>query len=323
MPRKRQIDPDIWKNEQFSSLELGARLLFIGMFSNADDEGRMKASSVYLKVTIFPADDIPAEVIHGWLTNVEKAGLCYVYRIGDTDYLFLPTWHTHQFISKPYPSKIPAPFPNHSATTPEVTNTNIKTSSLKNESLIKNDNGNDDSWNVPELWKTEVADIDGEIISLPIFWERARAYLKGRINPLTFNSEVATIRILGVNGKLIALGVRSDFHREQVDRLRELIRKALYSVTGIEYTVSFMIDPDIDCNLQFDAVVDEICESLGLAREDVLGTKREKNLVVARRNIARHMMSGGKISLTELGRLMGRHRTSVLNMVREKVGVDA
>ena len=49
MARKRMIDPNIWQSEDFNSLSLMGRLLFIGMFSNADDEGRGIANPVFLR----------------------------------------------------------------------------------------------------------------------------------------------------------------------------------------------------------------------------------------------------------------------------------
>ncbi|GAI90307.1 unnamed protein product [marine sediment metagenome] len=56
MPR-RMITPDIWFNEKVASLPDAGRLLFIGIFSNADDDGRLKASARFLKAHIFPYDD--------------------------------------------------------------------------------------------------------------------------------------------------------------------------------------------------------------------------------------------------------------------------
>lgn len=48
MARKRMIDPSIWINEDFGTLSNLAKLVFIGLFSLADDEGRRKSkSSVY------------------------------------------------------------------------------------------------------------------------------------------------------------------------------------------------------------------------------------------------------------------------------------
>ena len=40
MPRRRMIDPQIWRNEKIGSLSDTGRLLFIGIFSQADDDGR-------------------------------------------------------------------------------------------------------------------------------------------------------------------------------------------------------------------------------------------------------------------------------------------
>jgi len=39
------ITPEIWFNEKVASLPDAGRLLFIGIFSNADDDGRIKVGS--------------------------------------------------------------------------------------------------------------------------------------------------------------------------------------------------------------------------------------------------------------------------------------
>ena len=67
MARKRMVDPNIWQSEDFNSLPLLGRLLFIGMFSNADDEGRGVANPVFLRSMVFPYD----ESIRG--ADIEKA----------------------------------------------------------------------------------------------------------------------------------------------------------------------------------------------------------------------------------------------------------
>ena len=41
--RKRMIDPSMWINEDFGTLSTLAKLVFIGLFSSADDEGRRKS----------------------------------------------------------------------------------------------------------------------------------------------------------------------------------------------------------------------------------------------------------------------------------------
>jgi len=56
MPRRRMIDPQIWRNEKVGNLSDAGRLLFIGIFSQADDDGRLKASPRFLMANIFPYD---------------------------------------------------------------------------------------------------------------------------------------------------------------------------------------------------------------------------------------------------------------------------
>ena len=53
MARKRMIDPNIWQSEDFSRLSTLGKLVFIGLFSLADDEGRGRCNPVYLKSTLF------------------------------------------------------------------------------------------------------------------------------------------------------------------------------------------------------------------------------------------------------------------------------
>ena len=109
MARKRQIDPGFWTNEQVAELPRDARLLFLGMISNADDEGRLHGSPIYLRMAILPGDDVSREQVQGWRDQIVAQGLAQLYRAGDAEYLWLPTWHTHQYISKRQASKIPAP----------------------------------------------------------------------------------------------------------------------------------------------------------------------------------------------------------------------
>ena len=57
MARRRMIVPEIWQSESFAQLSILAKLVFIGLFSNADDEGRGIANPVYIKSILFPYDD--------------------------------------------------------------------------------------------------------------------------------------------------------------------------------------------------------------------------------------------------------------------------
>lgn len=110
MVKRRQIVPAIWTNKQFISLvEPGARLLYIGMISNADDEGRMEASPQFLKATVFAGDSITLPKILQWRTQIVTAELITIYKINGIEYLSLPTWKKYQYITQPLLSQIPAP----------------------------------------------------------------------------------------------------------------------------------------------------------------------------------------------------------------------
>ncbi len=99
MPR-RMIDSEIWFNEKVASLPDAGRLLFIGIFSTADNEGRLRASPKYLKSHIFPYDDKSLEQIRELKDQCAKLGLIRVYSKNTREYLDIPGWYEHQSIRK-------------------------------------------------------------------------------------------------------------------------------------------------------------------------------------------------------------------------------
>ena len=109
MARKRQIDPDIWTSEQVIALSIAARLMFIGMISHADDEGRLKGSILSLKVSIFPADTYSLDEIKQWREEIVSNNLAIYYEVGRAEYLWLPTFRKYQYMTKTFPSKLPCP----------------------------------------------------------------------------------------------------------------------------------------------------------------------------------------------------------------------
>jgi len=111
MPKRRMISPEIWFNEKFASLPDPGRLLFIGIFSNADDDGRLKASPKYLKAHIFPYDENKTlDEITEMRDRLAEDGLIRVYSRNGTEYLDLPGWKEHQLIRQDRykPSELPS-----------------------------------------------------------------------------------------------------------------------------------------------------------------------------------------------------------------------
>jgi len=85
--------------------------LFIGCFSNADDEGRLKGDPAYLKAIIFPGDTFTDDEVLAYRNEVAAQGLIHIYRNGNSpeEYIALPTFPKYQTINKRYPSKLPPP----------------------------------------------------------------------------------------------------------------------------------------------------------------------------------------------------------------------
>ncbi|GAJ05923.1 unnamed protein product, partial [marine sediment metagenome] len=72
-----------------------------GIFSQADDDGRLKASPRYLMATIFPYDkDKTAEDVKQLRDQCAELGLIRLYTNSKEEYLDIPGWHEHQQIRK-------------------------------------------------------------------------------------------------------------------------------------------------------------------------------------------------------------------------------
>jgi len=111
MARKRMVDPSIWKDPDVAKLAIPERLLFIGIFSNADDEGRIIATPESLKADIFPYDrQFSAARVKKLRDNVVKViKNVHLYENAHVEYIQLLKWNQYQKPSHPRPSKYPPP----------------------------------------------------------------------------------------------------------------------------------------------------------------------------------------------------------------------
>jgi len=110
MPRIRSFKPEIWLSPQVMNLSRDARLLFLGLITQADDYGRGSADPRKLKAAIFPGDDdITAKRVDELKLEVSAQGLSLYYDgNGHGTLFFLPGWH-HQRVEKRKPSNYPEP----------------------------------------------------------------------------------------------------------------------------------------------------------------------------------------------------------------------
>lgn len=100
MARKRMIHPNIWEDPAFNKLSHSARILFIGMFSNADDEGFMRADKGSLKRLIFGFDDNTTE-INNWIGEIKKnCKNIHFYKVDGEEYAHFTRWEKYQSLRK-------------------------------------------------------------------------------------------------------------------------------------------------------------------------------------------------------------------------------
>lgn len=107
MARIRAIKPEFWLDEEIASWPHVTRLAYIGLWNEADDEGRMRANLAYLKNRIFPYE--PRLDIETVLGPIITTGKLVVYKVGGQTFGFLPNFTDHQVINRPSASKLPAP----------------------------------------------------------------------------------------------------------------------------------------------------------------------------------------------------------------------
>ena len=109
MARIRTIKPEFPQSETIGRLSRDARLLFVQLWTIADDEGRARASSRMLASLLFPYDDDASKLIDTWLNELESEGCIQRYESEGSTYLYVCNWLKHQKIDKPSKALFPEP----------------------------------------------------------------------------------------------------------------------------------------------------------------------------------------------------------------------
>ena len=104
MPSKRMLDPSFWSNEKlalnFTDFEL---LFFQGLWSFADDQGRLKAHPVLLGSWIFPYRVIPTEDITTALNKLVENDSILIYKVDGREYIQVLNWWKWQPMAWAWP----------------------------------------------------------------------------------------------------------------------------------------------------------------------------------------------------------------------------
>ena len=107
MARIRTIKPEFPQSETMGKVSRDARLLFILLWTIADDLGRTRGASRMLASLLFPYDDDARDLIPAWLDELEDAAAIRRYVVDGDTYLEIRNWLKHQKIDKPSGPKCP------------------------------------------------------------------------------------------------------------------------------------------------------------------------------------------------------------------------
>lgn len=121
MGRIRYLKPDFFKDEDLAEHPCWIRLLFAGLWTIADKEGRLEDRPKRIKVDVFPYDNVDVEKGLSELSKIKnhsKRPFIQRYEVNGEGYIQIINWHKHQ---KPHHTEKDSFFPE-----PPPLNTNGK-----------------------------------------------------------------------------------------------------------------------------------------------------------------------------------------------------
>lgn len=132
MARARNIKPGFFTNEELVELSFSTRLLFIGLWTEADRDGRMEDKPKRIKIKLFPADEIDVDA---GIQQLHDKGFVLRYEVDGERFIQILAFCKHQNPHRDErKSEIPAPN-LHGATTVQDQGLN---STCPAESLLLN-----------------------------------------------------------------------------------------------------------------------------------------------------------------------------------------
>jgi hypothetical protein len=111
MARIRSIKPEFWDDRKLArSVSRDARMLYIGLWSQADEHARCNGDPHWIKGHVFPYDDdLTDDVIDSLLHSLVTARRVVAYEVDGDPYLFLPKLAQHQRLETKVESRLPPP----------------------------------------------------------------------------------------------------------------------------------------------------------------------------------------------------------------------
>lgn len=118
MARARNIKPSFFTNDKLAECEPLARLLFAGLWTIADKEGRLEDLPRKIKILTLPYDDCDCDKL---LSQLEEHLFIERYQVENNNYIQIVNFKKHQNPHvKEAASSIPAPDKHHTSTVQNV-----------------------------------------------------------------------------------------------------------------------------------------------------------------------------------------------------------
>lgn len=105
MARSRVIKPGFFYNEFLAELKFESRLLFAGLWTLADREGRLEDRPRRIKIDVFPWDDVDVDAL---LDELAKARFVLRYAVAGVRYIQIVNFAKHQ---QPHYREMASSFP--------------------------------------------------------------------------------------------------------------------------------------------------------------------------------------------------------------------
>ena len=93
MARARNIKPGFFTNEDLVELDFATRLLFAGLWTVADREGRLQDRPKKIKIDVFPADNLDIDAM---LQALHDAKFIHRYEVDGSKFIQITSWDKHQ-----------------------------------------------------------------------------------------------------------------------------------------------------------------------------------------------------------------------------------
>ncbi len=108
MARIRTIKPEFPHSESMGAVSRDARLLFILLWTIADDSGRLRGNAKLLSSLLFPYDADAKDRLPVWMAELHRQKCLVSYDVDGHTYVQITNWENHQKIDRPSGSKFPA-----------------------------------------------------------------------------------------------------------------------------------------------------------------------------------------------------------------------